>query len=240
MKTTVTIKKKYAEGSGSVTTKKVVAKKSKPIDTYTRETTSTEETTPATKGKLYIKEGTVQRKPTGGVGFVSKEDEGSISKNGKIVDPKSGKTESSNQSSLRKATLDVHKDVDLSKRYKEGDSVTYDTKKGKQVAGKVTKTPDTPATYKTTTEREIEVRKKGDVKNSNGNPKLGDQYKSQGYKNIPGTYNYKKDDESKFVPESEVDKHIKMGYSRSDSTKKNLDKKAKGVKEIKKLKFNKR
>lgn len=236
MKTKVTIKK-YPGGTDAVSsTKKVVSKKSKPIDTYTRETTTTSETKAGSKGKLYIKEGTVQRKSTGGVDFIPKEKESSISKNGKIVDPKSNKAESAKQSTLRKMALKSHEGVDLSKRYKEGDHITYDTKKGTQVAGKVHKTPDTPAEHETVKTREIQVSKKGDVQDSGGNPKVGKDLKSKGYINQAGTYKYIKPDEHKFVAEHEVAAHEKQGYFRSDRAKNKLDKKAKGVKKIMSLK----
>jgi hypothetical protein len=233
MKTKKVIKiKKYPEGTSSVSSKKEVSRISKPLDTYNRETTTTYETKPGVKGKLYITKGTVQRNSIGkGVDFKPEGTE--ERKNNKIVDPKSRALESTSQATLRQATQEVHKDVDLSKRYKEGDYVTYNTKKGSQVAGRVDKTPDIPAEYETETKREVQVSRKGDTKDSGGRSTLGKQYESQGYKNIPGTYKYTKADEHKFVPEDQVDAHIKQGYYRSDRVKSELDKKKNGVKKIK-------
>lgn len=222
----VTIKKnsKYEGGANAVKKKKTV---------YTRENTSTKEVTPGSKGKLFIKEGTVQRTSPTGVKFVADDDKSIRNSSNKIIDPKSGKTESSGQASLRKATIDSHQGVDLSKRYKEGDTVTYDTKKGKQVAGKIQKSADTPPEYRTITTKQVLVSKKGDVKDSGGKSSVGKQLKSEGYTNQQGTYKYIKADENKWVNEDEVDAHEKAGYFRSDRAKNKLEKKALGVKKMK-------
>lgn len=213
----------------------------KKIDNYTRETTKSEMTKPASKGKLYIKEGTIQRKAVGkGVDFVPKDKESTISYKGKIIDRKSNKAESGGQASLRKATLDSHKDTDLSKRYKEGDTVTYDTTKGKQVAGKIAKSPDSPAEYRTSKQREIEVSKKGDTIARLEGTKEQQQAKhkeliGKGYYKQPGTSSYIKKDESKFISESDLDKHKFEGWNKSGSVKASNAKgniKAKGAKKM--------
>lgn len=233
MATKVTIKK-YPEGTSSVSTKKVVKKTSKPIDAYTRETTTEYEETPGSKGKLYIKEGTVQRKSSGkGVEFIADDGNKTVTPTGKIIDPKSRKIEGDSQAVLRKMALTAHKDVDLSRRYKEGDDITYQTKKGTQVAGKVQKTADIPAEYSTNTTREIQVSRKGDVRDSKGRSDLAKQYKAEGYINQPGTYKYIKPDENKFVPETELDQHLQQGYFRSDRAKKEVEKLKKGSKKMK-------
>lgn len=132
----------------------------KPTEDRTRTVTKTTQTSAGKKGAMYVEEGTVQRGKTGGVNYIPKTSQKSIENaKGKIVDPKSGKTEKSSQESLRKVALDSHKGIDLSKRYKEGDLVTYDTKKGKQVAGKIKKEPDTLPTTKTETVKEYKAEK---------------------------------------------------------------------------------
>jgi hypothetical protein len=227
--------KKYPEGTASV--KKIVSSKSEPLDTYTRETTTTYETSPGSKGKLYIAKGTVQRNPSGkGVSFKPEGTE-EVSKTGKVVDPKSRKLESDNQAMLRKAALDSHEGINLENRYKEGDTVTYQTKKGPQVAGKIQKTPDVPATYQTSKQREVQVSKKGDVQlNRTGTKKQilerANQLKSQGYRD-QGNQGWVKDDEHIFVPEEHVADYESKGYFRSDRAKQQLEQKKKGSKKIK-------
>lgn len=236
MKTKVTIKK-YPDGTSGL--KKVVGKKSKDLDTYTRETTTTYETSPGSKGKLYIKKGTVQRKPAGkGTEFIADDDKSIRNSTGKVVDPKSKKVEADNQATLRKMALDTHKDVDLSKRYKEGDMITYGTRKGTQVAGKVQKTADVPPQYTTETQKEIEVRRKGGVvpyltgtKEQQAAKRA--ELESQGYYRQPGTNSYIKDDESIFIPEGELSNYEKKGYSKSAQTKENLSMLKKGAKKMK-------
>jgi hypothetical protein len=233
MKKKIKVVKKYPEGTSSVSTKKKVSSTYEPLDTYSRESTTTYETKPGQKGKLFIQEGTIQRNPTSkGVTFKPAGTE-EMSKTGKIVDPRSRALESTSQSTLRKATLDVHKDVNLENRYKEGDDITYQTKKGPQVAGRVQKTADIPAEYDTVKKREIQVSRKGDVKDSGGRAELAKQYRAEGYRPQPGTYKYIKDDENIFVPEDEVDAYVAKGYFRSDRAKQQLQKQATGKKKVK-------
>lgn len=237
--------KKYPEGTASL--KKVVSKKSKPLDTYTRETTTTYETKPGSKGKLFIQEGTVQRKPTGrGVNFIP-EAEVEKTTTGKIIDPKSRVAENPAQARLRKMTLDTHRDpnVDLSKRYKEGDTITYGTRTGTQVAGRIQKTADVPAEYATKTQREIEVRRKGGtIARLEGTKEQQmakrKELEAQGYYKQAGTSSYIKDDESMFIPEEELSAYEKQGYNKSARTKEELEGFKKGVKKVKKMKIYKK
>jgi hypothetical protein len=234
--------KKYPGGTNSVSAKKVVKKTYKPIDTYSRETTTQYEDSPEKKGKLYIKEGTVQRKPSGkGVDFIPDDTNKSVTSTGKVIDPRSKKVEADSQANLRRKVLDFNKDrdfnkiydADLGRTYKQGDYITYETDKGTQVAGKLEKGADTPPAYSTAKVKEISISKRGDVRDSKGRSDLAKQYKAEGYVNQPGTYKYIKPDESKFVPETEVDQYIKQGYYRSDRAKTEVEKLKKGVKKMK-------
>jgi hypothetical protein len=191
-------KKKKAQAAAKVA-KPVTAKK--PSEDRTRTVTTTTQTSAGKKGAMYVEEGTVQRSKTGGVNYIPKASQKPIENaKGKIVDPKSGKTEKSSQENLRKVALDSHKGVDLSKRYKEGDLVTYDTKKGKQVAGKVKKEADTPPTYKTETSKEYKAEKIHTV-NKVGGKMIGNTH--VGGKTVAGNK------KSKFIPE----KDLKQGTS---------------------------
>lgn len=178
----------------------------KPKEDRVRTTTKTTVTDPGKKGSMYIEEGTVQRNKNKGVSFVPKTEQKTIENNKKqIVDPKSNKTESSSQASLRKASLDSHKGVDLSKRYKEGDMITYDTKKGKQVAGRVKKNPDTPPEIKRETVKEYKAEKNYSV-GKTGGKMMGNTYVGGRYKVDPK--------KSKYIEEKDLSKGStqKEGY----------------------------
>lgn len=232
-KVTVTVKKKdkYEDGSKSVKKKK---------DVYNREVTTTKQLTPGSKGKLYMKEGTVQRKSPTGVGFVPDSDKSIRNSNDKIVDPKSRKTENDGQAMLRKATVDSHKGVELENRYKEGDYVTYDTKKGKQVAGQINKNPDVKPTYQTTTSKQVLVSKKGGAVpylkgTKEQQEKQSADLLSKGYKKQAGTEAYIKEDENKWVDESEAGSEANKseGYFKSERAKKQLQTNAPLTKKLK-------
>lgn len=175
---------------------------------------------PEQKGALAIEEGTVQRNPTGrGVAFVSKSKESTITDDGtkKIVDPKSRKLEGESQKTLRTAALEAHKGVDLEKRYKEGDYVKYGTKKGDQVAGRVTRGPSKPAEYKDV--EKTMVTQKRDVQSVNTGTKEQQMARikdleSKGYKNKAGTQQYVRDEKSEWVDKDKADQALQKKDTR--------------------------
>lgn len=219
MKKKLMLKSKYGDGTPKVGTKE------KKLDTYTKEVETTKEKTPGTKGKVTLEEGTIQRKNPGkGVEFKPKGSLATASDSytkDRIIDPRSYKIEASEQTKARDKKLAEYKGKDISNE-KPGSYLTYDTNKGKQVAGRFNKEPDTPPSYETTKQKLVQVSKKGDVKDSGGRKEVGDTLKKQGYRNIGGTYKYEKPTENKFVPESELDKHLKEGYHKASQVKDKL------------------
>ncbi len=208
-------------------------------DTYTREITTTQQVNPE-KNKLYIKEGTVQRRPIGkGVDFIPKEEliMGEAQPTKKITDPKSGKTETEDQEMLRQYAIDAHQGVDLENRYKEGDYVTYGTKKGQQVAGKVYNKV-IPPEYSTETKKQIQLsRKGGTIPYLTGTKEQqmarAKELEAQGYSNQAGTGAYIKPEDYKWVDEADAGNYESEGYFRSDRAKEELDTKKKGAKKMK-------
>jgi hypothetical protein len=175
---------------------------------------------PAEKGALAIEEGTVQRNPNGrSVSFVPKSNESTITDSGtkKIVDPKSRKLESENQKTLRTAALEAHKGVDLEQRYKEGQYVTYGTKKGDQVAGRITRGPGKDAEYKDV--EKTMVTHKRDVQSVNTGTKEQQtarikELEGKGYKNIPGTQNYHKPETNEWVDKDKASQALEKKDTR--------------------------
>lgn len=74
-------------------------------------------------------------------------------------------------------------------------------------AGKTEVTPGTPE--ERTEKKQISVTHKGDIQSSNGYHGKGKELESKGYKNIPGTYNYEKPKEQKWVDHDKVEQYLK-------------------------------